>query len=189
MIIGVVSINDVEQRSLTLEVGTFCGTQCRASTMAMYENDFDRYIFYIDAYGVSGNTFTFKLYDHEEGKELDYLICNTEVQFNSDEPVGFPWDPTIISFTGEEPLPVHQLTIEGYGTTDGNYYLIAPPFDNINPAEVEGMTSGDFDLFYFDQAESLEWRNYGTTPFNLQSGTKPTSLSTSPACPIAAMVR
>lgn len=170
MIIGVVSINDVEQRSLTLEVGTFCGTQCRASTMAMYENDFDRYIFYIDAYGVSGNTFTFKLYDHEEGKELDYLICNTEVQFNSDEPVGFPWDPTIISFTGEEPLPVHQLTIEGYGTTDGNYYLIAPPFDNINPAQVEGMTSGDFDLFYFDQAESLEWRNYGTTPFNLESG-------------------
>ena len=67
-------------------------------------------------------------------------------------------------------IPCVSITINGYGSSDGGYYLIASPFVTVNPAEVSGMTSGNFDLYAFDQAEDLEWRNYETTPFSLEAG-------------------
>lgn len=146
------------------ELGVFCGDQCRDSRFV------EDGLYYITMGGVSGEFFTFRLWDHSSNSEMNLTCTN--------EPVGFVvngflgWDePYPITFVTPAPQPqTFTLPITGYGTTDGNYYLIAPPFDGINPAQVEGMTSGDFDLFYFDQAQALEWRNYGTTPFNLESG-------------------
>ena len=67
----------------------------------------------------------------------------------------------------------HTLTITGYGTSTGGYYLIASPV-TVDPATVDGMTEGDYDLYYFDQAEEKEWQNYkdtdGTGYFNLVPG-------------------
>ena len=67
-----------------------------------------------------------------------------------------------------EIAPSYTLDITGYGTSTGGYYLIAMPatVDLTNNA----MTTGDFDLYYFDQAEDDEWRNYETQPFNLEPG-------------------
>ena len=68
----------------------------------------------------------------------------------------------------------YTLTIDGYtdvteGTNNRGYYLIASPVtvDLTN----HDMTTGDFDLYYFDQAKEDEWRNYEVTPFNLVPGT------------------
>ena len=73
----------------------------------------------------------------------------------------------------------YTLTINGYDTgvdEDENpcgYYLIASPV-NVDPSTVEGMTEGDFDLYYFDQAQDKEeWRNYeesANSTFNLVPG-------------------
>jgi hypothetical protein len=61
--------------------------------------------------------------------------------------------------------------IAGYGDSDGGYYLIATPFESVDPATVAGMTDGEFDLYAFDQAEEMEWRNYKVGDgFNLVSG-------------------
>ena len=57
----------------------------------------------------------------------------------------------------------YTLTIEGYGNSDGGYYLIASPV-TVDPSTV-GMTTGDFDLYSFDQAEDDEWRNYKAGAF------------------------
>lgn len=75
--------------------------------------------------------------------------------------------PIIIS--GIESYP---LTITGYASDDtkDGFYLIASPV-SVNPATVAGMTEGDFDLYYYDDAEELEWRNYKTSAFNLTPGT------------------
>ena len=68
------------------------------------------------------------------------------------------------------------LYVAGYGNSnDGGYYLIAPPFENVNPANVAGMTDGDFDLYRFNQAADLEWENWRQEDaehyhFNLESG-------------------
>ena len=66
----------------------------------------------------------------------------------------------------------YPLTITGYASDDtkDGFYLIASPV-SVNPATVEGMTEGDFDLYYYDDAEELEWRNYKTSAFNLTPGT------------------
>ena len=71
----------------------------------------------------------------------------------------------------------YTLEITGYtnfSNPDGGYYLIASPV-TVNPADVEGMTEGSFDLYYFDEAEdNNEWQNWKdndeTGHFNLVPG-------------------
>ena len=55
-------------------------------------------------------------------------------------------------------------------TTDGGYYLIASPIGEVSPTNVGGMLDNVYDLYYFDQAQGLEWRNYKTTAFDLVPG-------------------
>lgn len=55
--------------------------------------------------------------------------------------------------------------------TGGEWYFIASPIANINPAHVPYMTMGDYDLYRFEPfATDEEWRNYKSTSFSLQSG-------------------
>ena len=64
----------------------------------------------------------------------------------------------------------YTLDITGYtnDNTKEGYYLIASPV-TVDPATA-GMTTGDYDLYYFDQSEVEEWRNYEANPFNLIPG-------------------
>lgn len=167
---SVIVIDNEYQNNANLEIGAFCGEVCRGAALPTFEYE-SKQIYMLSIKGTDdGDAITFKVYNHSLGEELD-LVCNTELTWEDNGQLGTYPNWYEISFTTPTPQPqTFTLDITGYGTTDGNYYLIAPPFDDINPAQVEGMTSGDFDLFYFDQAEALEWRNYGTTPFNLESG-------------------
>ena len=74
-------------------------------------------------------------------------------------------------FVETEPVTeTYTLEIAGYEAgSDGGYYLIASPV-TVNPANVEGMTAGEYDLYSFDQAEADEWRNYKVNAFNLEPG-------------------
>ena len=62
------------------------------------------------------------------------------------------------------------MDIEGYGESDGGYYLIASPIGQVSPANVGGMLDNEYDLYYFDQAQDLEWINYKANPFNMTLG-------------------
>ena len=84
------------------------------------------------------------------------------------------------SYSGQKAIQLYKkvgepytLNITGYGTSTGGYYLIASPV-TVDPATVDGMTEGDYDLYYFDQTEEKEWQNYkdtdGTGYFNLVPG-------------------
>lgn len=53
-----------------------------------------------------------------------------------------------------------KKNITGYGSSDGGYYFIASPVDNLAPTPV--MTTGSFDLYYFDGSQALPWINYKT---------------------------
>ena len=70
-----------------------------------------------------------------------------------------------------------DLTVAGYGDSDGGYCLIASPnVDNTDPATINGMTlAGDeavnYDLYRFDPTnEGSEWVNYKADSFNLVNG-------------------
>ena len=77
----------------------------------------------------------------------------------------------------------HKLTIPAFNSQNGGYRLIASPVatatNPTNPGDVTNMLTqkvGDnntYDLYRFDQAEELEWRNYRNTDgggFSLEFG-------------------
>ena len=67
----IVQIDGVEQASDALEVGVFCGEECRGSQMAAYFAPTQRYVYQITVFGEEGDTLAFRLYDHALQQELD----------------------------------------------------------------------------------------------------------------------
>lgn len=165
---GVVTIDGEEQKNANLEIGVFCGDQCRGAKKPIYVSSIDRYLYIITMFGEAGDVFTFKLFDHSLQQELE-LNSPEAVNYEPNGRLGTAANPYILNFTS--PTSTYNLPINAW-TENGGYYLIAPPFDDINPAEIEGMVTGtgEYDLYYFDQAQELEWRNYKDGAFNLQSG-------------------
>ena len=171
----VIQIDGVEQESDQLEVGAFCGDQCRGSRIAEYWEipvpglDIHRYVVYLQIFGNDGDAIFFKLYDHSIHKELN-VSSPESLTWNENFPAHNEMDPYILNFI---PLTSsYTLDITGYSEEQGNgnnWYLISTPVGPVNPAEIEGMTIGDFDLYYFNQSDNgAEWKNYESTPFSLE---------------------
>ena len=60
-------------------------------------------------------------------------------------------------------------------TVPAGYRLIASPVNMLNPKAIDGMLTGNYDLYYFDENgkdddELKEWRNYKAGNFLLESG-------------------
>ena len=70
----------------------------------------------------------------------------------------------------EDEIETRTLDIVGYGNSDGGYYLIASPVAMVRPTEENGFLTNAYDLYYFDQAQEEEWRNYEAKHFNIASG-------------------
>ena len=110
-------------------------------------------------------------------EECSYVVkdANGEVIFSGEDAMTEPVNYTM-NCSAAQTLPKE---ITGYGEDDGNYYLIALPFDGgeegVNPEAIEGMLNDEdeYDLYYFDEEgddEGNEWMNYKVAPFNLKSG-------------------
>ena len=64
--------------------------------------------------------------------------------------------------------------IAPYGDTDGWHFISTSLATEVEPSTNNGVvpsTEDGYDLYYFDQSEILEWRNYGLQAFNLANGT------------------
>ena len=104
-LIGEVYINGEVVASSDFEIAAFVGDQVRA-TEFLFEADPDYfpghfYAWLGVAYNDTGETVTFKLYDHATNTEYDN--CSTTVLTTADG-YGEMWDPVIIEFTVEEPI-------------------------------------------------------------------------------------
>ena len=62
-----------------------------------------------------------------------------------------------------------QKHIDPYNGDGGYYLLTNPTLDGQDPEDL-GMTANNYDLYWFNQSEELEWRNYKQVPFNLANG-------------------
>ena len=61
----------------------------------------------------------------------------------------------------EAALPAMTLDIEGFTSDGDGWYLIASPLaEETAVTDVDNMTSNEYDLYYFDQTQELEWVNY-----------------------------
>lgn len=98
-VIGIIQINDEEQRTTDLEIGAFCGDEVRGSQRPQYiSGSIDRYIFFLTVYGQASNQITFKLYDHSLGEELD-LSSPAAIAFVANGTTGSVGNPHIMNFT------------------------------------------------------------------------------------------
>ena len=151
-----------------LEIGVFDQDGiCRGAKKPLWRSNSSRWIYLIQLYGNEGMYYpTFKVYDHDTDTELNLVLNIGEI---------IVWSPAFRYGSVNNPYPinftyVYTLDINGYTEgSNGGYYLIASPV-TVDPEEVEGMTTDDFDLYYFDEAEDNEWRNYEAHPFNLVPG-------------------
>ena len=94
---GVIQIDGVEQQSTALEVGVFCGEECRGSGYPTYFLPAQRYVIQLLVFGESGDSLTFKLFDSDSGQELN-LVSPDAVTFNANG-YGSLYDPHIFNFT------------------------------------------------------------------------------------------
>ena len=133
-VIGIIAFDDVEQRSESLEIGAFCGDECRGSAMAQYDSNFDRYYVCIMIYGNDGDSISIRCYDNSIGMEMD-TVSQMSFIFNTNDMIGNAVEPVVFSFDlpedpvdPEDPeIPVdtiyYHVTAEAYplaaGTIDG----------------------------------------------------------------------
>lgn len=116
---GIILINGVEQTVTTLEVGAFCGDECRGSMTAEYFPPTQQYVVSLTVASnqQSGETITFRLYDQLEGQELD-LQCANSIIFESNAIIGGVGDWYQFAFSDEVSVTA-TVNPEGAGTVTG----------------------------------------------------------------------
>ena len=168
---GIILIDGVEQMGTNLEVGAFCGEECRGSMMPEFFAPSQQFVVSLTVVSnqLSGEEIIFRLYDHSTQQELDLVSVNNTT-FVNNAIIGTLGDWYEFSFN--TPASTFELPITGYTGTADHYYLISSPIGEVSPGNVTGMTTGDFDLYYFDQAQELEWINIenGETPLAVGKG-------------------
>ena len=93
----VIQLDGVEQYTTLLELGAFCGTECRGSQCATYFAPTQRYIIQMTVFGENNDVISFRLYDHQLGQEV-MLMPPAIITFNSNG-YGSLSNPYILNFT------------------------------------------------------------------------------------------
>ena len=121
-VIGVVVIDEAEQANTSLEVGAFCGSECRGSEMVRYFPQVERYLVFLTVYGEDNDAISFKLFDHDAGEEVDTYI--EDLTFGMNAMYGTPTDPYEFNF-----ISLYSATLsvnpEGAGTVTGAGHYFA----------------------------------------------------------------
>ena len=118
-VIGVISFDDDEQRTTSLELGAFCDDECRGSVMTHYEEIFDRYYVYLMIYGNNDDSITFRCYDHNLNMELD-MASESHVIFRTNDMIGNTSDPFDFNFKYYRYYVTIDIMPEIAGTLSGD---------------------------------------------------------------------
>lgn len=182
-IVAQIKIDGIEQTSNEIELGSFNGDIVTGSERIGQYGSAGYYRVYMAVFFNETYEVSFKIYNHATGEELDnYEITYLGEPYNlilNEDGLGTNKKPVVINFITTTSQTLTK-EIAGYGNGNDNWYLIASPFaDDATPTTV-GMITNDegegenvthtFDLYWFDQSEHLEWRNYRQVTFDLVNG-------------------
>lgn len=99
-ITGIIQIEGEEQYDPNLEVGAFCGDECRGTVRPLYIASLNRYMLFMTVFGINGDEIGFRLYDHATGEESE-KICPTTLTFEVNAVYGDILNPYIFNFVDE----------------------------------------------------------------------------------------
>ena len=114
--VGMIQLDDRLIYSDTLEVGAFCQAEKRGSGRAIYIESLDSYRIFLNVSGLEGDAITFRLYDHQRGKERR-VLTDQRVVFTPNSTFGSMDNPYIFKFD-----TYYDYLIEAE-ICQGNYYL------------------------------------------------------------------
>ena len=136
---GVISIDGVVQNVTTLEIGAFCGEECRASTFPQFFPPTQEYVatVTIRSNALSGETITFRLFDHVTQQELD-LDCENTVEFVNDGSIGTIGNWFQFSFVTQV---IHNITSGDWN--DPNTWGGTLPGDDAIVELIDDVTIGE----------------------------------------------
>ena len=148
---GVVQINGVEQQSTTLEVGAFCGEECRGTGLVTYFFPTQRYVIQLLIFGESGDQLTFKLYDHAIGQELNLTSPDAiTIVANGYGTLGNPY---VLNFTGTSGEVMQTVELQA-GTNWFSTYLDIS-LDDLKAALVEALGNTSIVIVSQDNGQAI----------------------------------
>lgn len=154
-----IQINGVPVTNTNWEVGAFCGEECRGlgDADSWWTSDVDGSLMCeIVVGGTTGDVINFYLYD-VTNSEVFPGVCNLTLDW-IDGDIGDMIEPLVLNFVTEQTF---EKNILGFTPNKRDrYYLVASPIGEVEATAVENMISNDYDLYYFDQEQDLEWINY-----------------------------
>jgi len=94
-----VVLNNVESQSDHIEIGAFCGDECRGSIVLQSypDNTEHPYLGFLVVHGNAGDNITFRVFNHDTGKEYD--ATNAPISFAADAINGDPTAPYLVDAT------------------------------------------------------------------------------------------
>lgn len=116
---GIIIIDGVEQTSTQLEIGAFCGNECRGAKKAGFFPPTSQYTVPISIAGLTGDLITFRIYDHSLGEELD-LECENTITFEVNAVIGTIGNWFEFSFTTPLP-PAFHFVVDGNWSDESNW--------------------------------------------------------------------
>ena len=112
-----VQLDGVSKNDYEIEIGAFCGDELRGSATLQHFEGVDKFLYQFLVYGDPDDVITFKLYDHNKNKEVDYMSYE-EIVFSNNAVHGTLNEPKTINF-----VPKHKVDVlsngqggEVYGT-------------------------------------------------------------------------
>ena len=163
-----------------IEIGVFSEDGiCRCAKFPTWRTNSNQWIYGLQIYGENGWTYTFKVFNHNTGEEMDLVedFDNVYVHNGASQIFGKPSAPIVINFHDPNAGAGIDKEITCYTEENGkdNYYLISSPVGAVDPVDVTNMVAPyeDYDLYYFNQSgddEGNEWFNYRVEAFGLEVG-------------------
>ena len=116
---GVIYIDNILQSSSMLEVGAFCGNECRGSARAQWFPPTGEYVVSLAVVSnqQSGEMITFRLYDHSTQQEFP-SECVNSITFNSNDNIGSMGNWYPYAFFNAVAVTA-MVTPEGAGMVEG----------------------------------------------------------------------
>ncbi len=185
VLIGKIQINGVDQASDQLELGVFCGDECRGACIAHLFTYVQPNYYMVDpmVYGDAGNIYTFKLYDHGLNQELD-VTAPESIPF-TENGYGTVFSPYVLNFIETYTVTVTADPIAGGDVSgDGTYdegqscTVIATPstgYDFINWTENGTQVSSNANYTFTVTANRNLVAHFQLQSFTITTDVNPTT--------------
>ena len=132
-----------------------------------HHNCSDQFWFCVDNFGIYKTEDWLTATPNEATLPVSDLLPNTEYVWQVQGADCDTWSAPATFNT----LEAYIKHIEAYNSAKGGYYLIASPIGTVAATDVENLLSNNYDFYYFDQAQVLEWINYdGDEELNYEGG-------------------